>query len=129
MTIPFAELRKKWKMDPDFRKEYEALKPEFKLARDLIEARAKAGLSQSDVAERMGTSQPAVARLESGHKPSLKTLERYAEGCRHEGRDTPRRWLTSECRGRESIASRLSDSRLVHALVGQPILTCFACTS
>ena len=24
MTIPFAELRKKWKMDPDFRKEYEA---------------------------------------------------------------------------------------------------------
>lgn len=79
MTIPFAELRKKWKKDPEFRKEYEALKPEFKLARELIEARAKAGLSQSDVAERMGTSQPTVARLESGHKPSLKTLERYAE--------------------------------------------------
>ena len=79
MTIPFAELRKKWKKDPDFRKEYKALNPEFKLARDLIEARSKAGLSQSDVAERMGTSQPTVARLESGHKPSLKTLERYAE--------------------------------------------------
>lgn len=79
MTIPFAELRKKWKKDPEFQKEYEALKPEFKLARELIEARAKAGLSQSDVAERMGTSQPTVARLESGHKPSLKTLERYAE--------------------------------------------------
>ena len=79
MTIPFAKLRKKWKKDPEFRKEYEALKPEFKLARELIEARAKAGLSQSDVAERMGTSQPTVARLESGHKPSLKTLERYAE--------------------------------------------------
>ena len=79
MTIPFAEVRKKWKREPDFRKEYEALKPGFKLARELIEARAKAGLSQSDVAERMGTSQPTVARLESGHKPSLKTLERYAE--------------------------------------------------
>lgn len=79
MTIPFAELRKKWKKDPDFREEYEALKPEFKLARELIEARARAGLSQSDVAERMGTSQLTVARLESGHKPSLKTLERYAE--------------------------------------------------
>lgn len=79
MTIPFAELRKKWKKDPEFRKEYEALKPEFKMARELIEARARAGLSQSDVAERMGTSQPTVARLESGHKPSLKTLERYAE--------------------------------------------------
>ena len=79
MTIPFSVLRKKWMRDPDFRKEYEALKPKFKLARKLIEARAKAGLSQSDVAERMGTSQPTVARLESGHKPSLKTLERYAE--------------------------------------------------
>ena len=79
MTIPFAELRKKWKKDPEFQKEYEALEPEFKLARELVEARAKAGLSQSDVAERMGTSQPTVARLESGHKPSLKTLERYAD--------------------------------------------------
>ena len=39
MTIPFAELRKKWKKDPEFQKEYEALKPEFKLARELIEAR------------------------------------------------------------------------------------------
>ena len=78
MTIPFTELRKKWKKDPDFRKEYESLQPEFQLARVLIEARAKSGLSQREVAERMGTSQPAVARLESGHKPSLKTLERYA---------------------------------------------------
>lgn len=79
MTIPFTELRKKWKKDPNFRKEYEALKPEFKLARALIEARVEAGLSQNDVAERMGTSQPTVARLESGHQPSLKTLERYAK--------------------------------------------------
>ena len=27
----------------------------------------------------MGTSQPAVARLESGRRPTLKALERYAE--------------------------------------------------
>ncbi len=79
MTTPYAELRMKWKADPEFRKEIEALRPEFKLARALIEARARAGLSQSDVAERMGTSQPAVARLESGRKPTLKALERYAE--------------------------------------------------
>ncbi len=79
MTIPLSELRKKWRQDPDYRKEYEALVPEFRLARQLIEARVKAGLTQEDVARRMGTSQPTVARLESGHKPSLKTLERYAE--------------------------------------------------
>ena len=79
MTIPYGRLRSRWEKDPEFRKEFEALGPEFTLARELIEARTRAGLSQSDVAVRMGTSQPAVARLESGHKPSLKTLERYAE--------------------------------------------------
>ena len=31
------------------------------------------------MARRMGTTQSAVARLEGGHKPSLKTLERYAK--------------------------------------------------
>jgi DNA-binding XRE family transcriptional regulator len=79
MTIPFSELRKKWRQDPEYRKEFDALGPEFQLARELIQARVKAGLTQEQVAERMGTSQPTVARLESGHKPSLKTLERYAE--------------------------------------------------
>ena len=79
MTIAFNELRKKWRKDPKYLKEYEELEPEFELARELIMARIKAGLSQQEVAERMGTSQPTVARLESGHKPSLKSLERYAE--------------------------------------------------
>ena len=78
MTIPYAELRRKWKADPEFGAELEALRPEFELARALIEARARAGLSQSEVAARMGTSQPAVARLESGRSPTLKSLERYA---------------------------------------------------
>ena len=79
MTIPFSELRKKWRDDPEYRKVHQTLAPEFRLARELIGSRAKAGLTQAQVAERMGTSQPTVARLESGHKPSLKTLERYAE--------------------------------------------------
>ncbi len=79
MTIPFNELRKKWRQDPKFIEEYEAIEPEFELARELIMARTKAGLSQQEVAKKMGTSQPAVARLESGHKPSLKSLERYAK--------------------------------------------------
>ena len=78
MTIPYARLRRKWKADPEFGVEFEALRPEFELARALIDARSRAGLSQSDVAARMGTSQPAVARLESGRKPTLKALERYA---------------------------------------------------
>ncbi len=70
MTIAFDELRKRWRNDPDFRKEYDALKPEFRLARELIEARTAARLSEGEVASRMGTSQPTAARMDSakGHR-------------------------------------------------------------
>jgi predicted transcriptional regulator len=78
------QLKKKWLRDPEFRRSYEAQKPEFKLAKQLILARRRAGLSQAEVAKRMGTTQSAVARLESGTgSPALRSLRRYAEavGC------------------------------------------------
>ena len=72
-------LHKKWMKDPDYRKAHEALKPEFEIARALIEARAKAGLTQEQLAGRMKTTQSIVARLESGRtRPSTQTLERVA---------------------------------------------------
>ena len=41
---------------------------------------ARAGLSQTEVAQRMGTTQSAVARMESGKRlPSLRTVERFAQ--------------------------------------------------
>jgi DNA-binding XRE family transcriptional regulator len=74
-----AKLKARLLEDPEARAEYEALEPEFALARELIAARARAGLSQAQVAERMGTSQSTVARLESGRTlPSMRTLARYA---------------------------------------------------
>jgi DNA-binding XRE family transcriptional regulator len=74
-----AELKARLLEDPQTRAEYDAQAPEFALAQELIAARIRAGLSQTEVAERMGTSQSAVARLESGRSlPSLRTLERYA---------------------------------------------------
>ena len=72
-------LHKKWMKDPDYRKAHEALKPEFEITRALIEARAKAGLTQEQLAGRMKTTQSVVARLESGRaSPSTQTLERVA---------------------------------------------------
>ena len=70
-------LKKKLK-DPKFKAEYDRLEPEFALARELIAARAKAKLTQAQVARRMGTSQSAVARIESGRTPSLTSLRKYA---------------------------------------------------
>ena len=71
--------------DSATRAAYDALADEFAVARELIAARTKAGLTQADVAERMGTTQSTVARLEGGKAvPSLRSLQRYAQavGCR-----------------------------------------------
>ena len=79
-TIPASRTFAKWREDPAFREAYEALAEEFALAAQVIEARARAGLTQAELAERMGTSQSAVARLESGRgHPSVATLEKLAE--------------------------------------------------
>jgi predicted transcriptional regulator len=49
------------------------------LVAELVSARQRSGLSQTEVAARMGTSQSAVARLESGELDArLSTVERYA---------------------------------------------------
>jgi transcriptional regulator with XRE-family HTH domain len=63
----------------EYRKAYEALKPEFNLARAVIDARVTAGLTQEQLAKRMETTQSAIVRLESGRtRPSRQTLERLA---------------------------------------------------
>lgn len=75
-----SKLKKRWLSTPEVREAYEALTPEFEVARALIAARVEAGLTQAQVAERMGTTQSVIARLEGGRSlPSLKTLYRYAD--------------------------------------------------
>lgn len=74
------DLHAKWMQDPEYRREYEALDEEFALMKALIDARAQAGLTQEQLAERMETSQSVIARLESGRTmPSGRTLARYAK--------------------------------------------------
>jgi len=68
-----------------FSNAYEALALEYQVADQMLQARARAGLPQDAVAERMGTTKSAISRLEAAgkHAPSLATLERYARavGC------------------------------------------------
>lgn len=65
--------------DLDVQRAFDGLAPQYEAARVLIEARARAGLSHAEQAQRMGTTQSAVARLESGRTaPTLRTLQRYA---------------------------------------------------
>ena len=74
------DLHEEWLRNPAYRREYEALDEEFSLTAALIAARARAGLTQEQVAQRMNTTQAVVARLEGGgSKPSTSTLEKYAK--------------------------------------------------
>jgi ribosome-binding protein aMBF1 (putative translation factor) len=73
------DLHRKWMKDKDYRKAREELAPEYELARAIIQARAQAGLTQEQLAQRMETTQSVIARLESGRaRPSTHTLERLA---------------------------------------------------
>jgi ribosome-binding protein aMBF1 (putative translation factor) len=77
--IPVEESLAAWRKQPEYEKAYNALEDEFSLASAIIEARARAGLTQEQLAARMHTTQAVIARLESGRvKPSTRTLERLA---------------------------------------------------
>jgi ribosome-binding protein aMBF1 (putative translation factor) len=75
-----SEMHKQWMKEPNYRKAYEALEDEFAVAKAVIAARNRAGLTQTELARKMGTTQPVVARLEGGRiQPSLRTLQRLAQ--------------------------------------------------
>ena len=82
--IKFSTLHKKWMKDPAYRKHYDAMEEEFALMAEVAKARARAGLSQAQLAKRMKTTQSTIARLESGRgHPSTRTLSRLAKATGH----------------------------------------------
>lgn len=79
------QLKAKLLDNPAVQAGYNVMAEEFDMARELVATRARAGLTQAEVAERMGTTQSVVARLEGGRRqPSMRTVQRYAQaiGCR-----------------------------------------------
>ena len=83
MTKRLHTIKRKMLADREVRAAYDNLAGEFDLARELIAARVRAGLTQAEVAERMGTSQSVIARLESGVRmPSVNTLLKFAKATR-----------------------------------------------
>ena len=82
--IPVEEAIARWRRDPEYMREYDALEEEFALVSEIIKARAAAGLTQAELAKRMKTTQGAIARLESGSSmPSTRTLKRFAAATGH----------------------------------------------
>ncbi len=80
-TYDFFEYKDELLNDPEIKKEYAKLEPEFLLAEEIIQFRKDKKLTQKQLAEAMSTSQLAIARLEAGNynKVSLDFLRRVAE--------------------------------------------------
>ncbi|MBI4284692.1 MAG: helix-turn-helix transcriptional regulator [Chloroflexi bacterium] len=77
--MDWKEHKKRLLKDPEFRKEYEVLEPEYKLASALIRLRLAKGLTQEQLAKLLNTKQESIARLESGGSlPSLSTIKKVA---------------------------------------------------
>jgi len=75
-----SELHQKWMREPKYRKARAATEDEFALAKAVIAARNRAGLTQVELAIKMETTQPVVARMEGRRvQPSLRTLQRLAQ--------------------------------------------------
>ena len=75
----FERHKKQLMKNPEFRKEYEATRLEFEIARAVIRARIKHGLTQAQLAKKLNTRQSVISRLESMNTtPSLSFLKRLA---------------------------------------------------
>lgn len=95
----FDKIKEQWLEDPEVRKEYDALGPEFQIAAEIIKARMKAKMTQAELAERIGTKPTAVSRLESPNygKVSISTLRKVANalGCELQVQLLPKKRRTS----------------------------------
>src|SRR6185312_11190427 len=82
MTSSLKQFKRRALSRPGVKAAYDASAEEFAFLDEVLKARAEAGLTQAEVAERIGTTQSAVARLESAepkHSPSIATLQKYAK--------------------------------------------------
>lgn len=80
MSKNFREtLARQLENDAEFRKEYEALAPEYELAKMLIACRNSGNLTQKQLSELTGIDQADISKIENGNaNPSIKTLTRIA---------------------------------------------------
>ena len=63
--MEWKEFKKELLKDPEFKKEYEKLEPEYKIIRQILALRRKKNLTQEQLAELTGAKQSSIARIES----------------------------------------------------------------
>jgi len=81
----FKKVKEQWLRDAEVRKHYDEMKAEFQIAEEILKARAKAKVTQAELARRIGTKSTAISRLESPNygRASITMLKKIAKalGC------------------------------------------------
>lgn len=78
--MTFDEVLEEAMKDPEFRKEYEALEPQFALERALIELRIRGNETQKKLADKLDTKQAYISRVEKGDvSPTVTYIARMAD--------------------------------------------------
>jgi transcriptional regulator with XRE-family HTH domain len=66
--------------DRAFRRDFEELEPEYRIAREILAARQAIGMSQQALARAIGTSQSRISQWERGEElPRLDNLQKVAD--------------------------------------------------
>ncbi|RGS46773.1 XRE family transcriptional regulator [Holdemanella biformis] len=77
----FNDYLREQMQNPELKKEYDNLQPEFDIIRAIVDARTSQNLTQKQLAEKTGIYQADISKLENGTRnPSINLLKRLAEG-------------------------------------------------
>lgn len=77
----YKDFKAKMLEDPEVRREYDALGPEYDVIQAMIDARKTQHMTQSELSMRTGITQADISRIEKGTRnPSLNMLKRLAKG-------------------------------------------------
>ncbi len=79
--MEWSKVRNEILSNPEVKKEYEKLKPEYEIIRAVLNARKTKNLTQQQLADRTGINRADISRLENGNSnPTIAQLQRIADG-------------------------------------------------
>lgn len=77
----YTEFKKKSLENPEIKKAYDELQPEYDIIQAMIDARKSQNMTQKDLSDATGITQADISRIENGTRnPSLEMVKRLAAG-------------------------------------------------
>lgn len=77
----YKSYKEKVLSNPNVKKEYDALRPEYDIIQAMIDARKNQNLTQKDLSAITGITQADISRIENGTRnPSLAMMKKIASG-------------------------------------------------